>query len=235
MRKHFAYYITCIFCMIICVCSGCKKYNWTSEDPDISITIYGNVSDAESGDALSNVAISALTADGLGGTAGKSVTGSDGNYEMTVNASSFTNIIRAEKAKYETTETKIEMSGSWQKDQKYKVDIQMHKNAVIYKGTIKDAQGYPLADAKVNIYYRRSGSYRDEGIASAFSDEYGKYMVEAPRISDNTEESDSGQQKNWTNKIEASKNGYTTQTQSVNHTVTDLGKTYTINFTLSPK
>lgn len=233
MRKHFAYYITCIFCMIICVCSGCKKYNWTSEDPDITITIYGNVSDAESGDALSNVAISALTADGLGGTAGKSVTGSDGNYEMTVNASSFTNIIRAEKAKYETTNTQINMIGTWQNDQKYKVDIQMHKDAVIYKGKVKDTQGTLIPDAKVYIFYY-DGSYA-EGIASIFTDENGEYIIEVPRMSKNQDDDSSSAKKNWTNQIQVSKNGYNTQTQSVSHTTADLGKTYTVNFTLTKK
>ncbi len=225
-------YLACI-AIVMCVYSGCKKFDNSSDDPDIQITIYGNVSDAESGEALSNVAISALSVDGMGGAVGKSVTGFDGNYEMVTKAMSFANVIRAEKAKYETTETQIERSGSWEKDQKYKVDIQMHKDAVTYKGTIKDTQGNLLADAKVYVYYY-SGSYQ-EGIASAFTDDNGKYEVEVPRISDGNDDSESGKKKNWTNYIQASKNGYTPQTQNVSHTTADLGKTYTINFTLSQK
>lgn len=207
--------------------TGCVnvKEIMDSTNPEIKITIYGNVSDADSGDPLSGVSISAMGEDGLGGAAAKSVTGSDGNYEMEV-STSFSNTIRAEKTKYESVELKINMVGTSTKDQKYKADIQMHKEAVIYKGVIKDTKGYTLSGAKIDVSIP-TGNYSSQTLATAFTDEYGEYQLEVPRVVDGDEPKN-----NWTNTIKVTKAGYVSQTQKVSHTVSDLGKTYTINFEL---
>lgn len=208
--------------------TGCVnvKEIMDSTNPEIKITIYGNVSDADSGDPLSGVSISAMGEDGLGGAAAKSVTGSDGNYEMEV-STSFSNTIRAEKTKYESVELKINMVGTSTKDQKYKADIQMHKEAVIYKGVIKDTKGYTLSGAKIDVSL--GGGYNAQKLATTFSDENGEYSVEVPRVLDEDSEN---QKKSWTNYVTVSKAGYVSNSQSISHTVSDLGKTYTINFEL---
>lgn len=219
--------IACIAC-ILCMFTGCVnvKEIMDSTNPEIKITIYGNVSDADSGDPLSGVSISAMSEDGLGGAAAKSVTGSDGNYEMEV-STSFSNTIRAEKTKYEAVELKIEMTGTWTKDQKYKADIQMHKEAVIYKGVIKDSKGYTLDGAKIDVSL--GGGYNAQKLATTFSDEYGEYSVEVPRVLNADSEN---QKKSWTNYVTVSKAGYVSNSQSISHTVSDLGKTYKVNVTL---
>ena len=224
-KKHYIL-IACIAC-VVCMFSACvnMKDVMNSTDPEIKITIYGNVSDAETGESLSNVYISAISADGLGGATAKSVTGADGNYEMEVSTESFSNTIRAEKAKYESVELKLEMTGTWTKDQKYKADIQMHKEAVIYKGVVKDTKGYALNGARINVSV--GSGYNAQNLATTFSDENGEYKVEVPRIID-----EDNPKASWTNTISVSKAGYVSQTQKVSHTASDLGKTYTINFEL---
>lgn len=219
--------IACIAC-VLSMFSSCvnMKDIMDSTNPEIKITIYGNVSDAETGESLSNVSVSAISLDGDGGTTAKSVTGNDGNYEMVVSTESFSNTIRAEKTKYETVELKIEMTGTWTKDQKYKADIQMHKEAVIYKGVVKDNKGYTLSGAKIDVSIS-TGTYSSQTLATAFTDEYGEYQVEVPRVID-----EDNPKNNWANTIKVTKAGYISQTQKVSHTVSDLGKTYTINFEL---
>ncbi len=237
MKKHFL-----LIASLICFAgffSGCNvKDLMTNLDSDIKITLYGNVSDAITGEPLSDVSISAVTSDGYGGAVGKSVTGADGNYEMIVNSSSFTNVVRAEKAKYETKNTKIEISGSWEKDQKYKLDIQMRKEAVIYKGVVKDSKGFTIDNAKIEV--KDGSGYYANKLTSTFTDQYGEYTIEVPRIKkegEYQEEIYSGNTKNisWTNYIEVSKIGYTYANQSVSHNSSDLGKSYTINFVLTEK
>lgn len=219
--------IACIAC-ILYMFTGCVnvKEIMDSTNPEIKITIYGNVSDADSGDPLSGVSISAMGEDGLGGAAAKSVTGSDGNYEMEV-STSFSNTIRAEKTKYESVELKINMVGTSTKDQKYKADIQMHKEAVIYKGVVKDTKGYTLSGAKIDVSL--GGGYNAQKLATTFSDENGEYSVEVPRVLDEDSEN---QKKSWTNYVTVSKAGYVSNSQSISHTVSDLGKTYKVNVTL---
>jgi len=219
--------IACIAC-ILYMFTGCVnvKEIMDSTNPEIKITIYGNVSDADSGDPLSGVSISAMGEDGLGGAAAKSVTGSDGNYEMEV-STSFSNTIRAEKTKYESVELKINMVGTSTKDQKYKADIQMHKEAVVYKGVVKDTKGYTLSGAKIDVSL--GGGYNAQKLATTFSDENGEYSVEVPRVLD---EDSGNQKKSWTNYVTVSKAGYVSNSQSISHTVSDLGKTYKVNVTL---
>lgn len=220
--------IACIAC-ILCMFTGCVnvKEIMDSTNPEIKITIYGNVSDADSGDPLSNVSVSAIGYDGYGGATAKSVTGNDGNYEMEVSTESFSNTIRAEKTKYESVELKINMAGTWTKDQKYKADIQMHKEAVIYKGVIRDSKGYTLEGAKIDVSL--GGGYNAQKLATTFSDENGEYSVEVPRVLDEDSEN---QKKSWTNYVTVSKAGYVSNSQSISHTVSDLGKTYKVNVTL---
>ena len=210
--------------------TGCVnvKEIMDSTNPEIKITIYGNVSDADSGEPLSGVSVSAMDDIGLRGAAAKSITGSDGNYEMSFNFMSSTNLIRAEKSKYETTDVTINTDGSWSNsdEHRYKVDIQMHKEAVIYKGVVKDTKGFALSGAKIDVSIP-TGTYSSQTLATAFSNEYGEYQVEVPRVVDEDEPKN-----NWTNTIKVTKAGYVSQTQKVSHTVSDLGKTYTINFEL---
>ena len=206
--------LACIAC-VLSMFSSCvnMKDIMDSTDPEIKITIYGNVSDAETGESLSNVSVSAISLDGLGGATAKSVTGNDGNYEMVVSTESFSNTIRAEKTKYETVELKIEMTGTWTKDQNYKADIQMHKEAVVYKGVVKDTKGYTLSGAKIDVSIS-TGTYSSQTLATAFTDEYGEYQVEVPRVID-----EDNPKNNWTNTIKVTKAGYISQTQKVSHTV----------------
>ena len=225
MKKQFVL-LACIAC-ILCVFSGCCSKDKDSTNPEIKITIYGNVSDADSGAPLIDVSVSALSEDGQEIIA-NTVTDNDGDYEIEVSTESFSNTIRAENTKYETVELVIEKSGSWTNNQKYKADIEMHKQVVIYKGVIKDSKGNKLAGAQIDVS-RGTGSGAQK-LARATSDKNGEYSVEVPRVVDSKDPAN--QKKSWTNYVTVSKAGYVSNSQSISHTVSDLGKTYQVNVTL---
>lgn len=223
-------YFASLTCFMLLL-SGCVTWSG-NENPFVSqttstnnITIYGNVSDVDTGNPLDNVSVSVVMDESIGNTA-KTVTGYDGNYELEISNMGMFYVI-AEKSKYAKVKELVSSDLSTG-EKKIKVDIHMHKNAVTYKGKVTDKKGLTLNNAKVHIKSDK------KDLATAFTDQYGEYVVEVPRLNDDQYDDDdySSNDNSWTNNITISKAGYKTQYQSISHTISDLGKTFTVNFEL---
>lgn len=229
--KRKLFYLASLACFML-LPFGCVM--WTDKDNPFSqntstnnITIYGNVSDAETGNPLDNVTVSAVLEESVGSSM-KTVTGSDGNYEMEVSNMDMFYIV-AERSKYAKVKERI-LPNFTTGEKTIKVDIQMHKNAVIYQGKVTDKKGLTMENAKVSVKSER------KDLATTFTDQYGEYVVEVPRLTDDQSDDyddNSGTDNSWTNEITVSKDGYKNQNQSMSHTISDLGKTITVNFELS--
>lgn len=228
MRLRNLFFLFVIGIAGLCTLPSCKNYYNDSDNPENKVTVYGTVSDIDSGEPMSNVNVSAVEAAGTGGVIAKTTTGYDGNYEMTMSATSLA-VIRAEKAKYLTAEEQLSMEATTESERRVKVDIQMHKAVVLYRGTVtSEATSGGISNVKIDV--AKGISIYQQPLASTFTDAYGEYEIEVPLIA-NGEEPEA----TWTNTVTATKDGYKTQSQTVNHTISDLGKTYTIDFKLSSK
>lgn len=221
-------YLASLACFMF-LASGCTTW-FGNENPFVqqntnNITIYGNVSDVNTGNPLDNVSVSVMLDESVGSTA-KTVTGYDGNFELEISNMSMFYIV-AEKSKYAKVKERVLPDFSTG-EKKIKVDIHMHKDAVTYKGKVTDKKGLTLNNVKVHIKSDK------KDLATAFTDQYGEYVVEVPRLNDDQydDEDYNSNDNSWTNNITVSKAGYKTQYQSMSHTISDLGKTFTVNYEL---
>lgn len=225
MKRKFLYLASlACFMFIFFSCSNKWLENITSNNNNNNILVYGNVSDAETGNPLDNVSVSIMLDESVGSTA-KTVTGYDGNFELEISNMDMFYIV-AEKSKYAKVKERVFPDFSTG-EKTIKADIHMHKNAVTYRGKITDKKGLTLDNAKIHIKSDK------KDLATTFTDQYGEYVVEAPRLNDDQYDDDySNNDNSWTNNISVSKAGYKTQYQSISHTISDLGNTFTVNFEL---
>lgn len=203
----------------ICLCDivvGMVSCGYIQEEPQNvvnEVTIYGNVIDRATGQSLYNVLIQEKNKVG-----GSTVTGNDGNYEFTLplnGSSDGKYYLVASKDKYSSSEYELEMS-KVDKNRRVKVDFQLGKNAITYEGRVIDSNGIPLAGVSVEeCNYSMGTSYTDSN---------GQYKLEVPPYYSYT---------SWKYQIKASKTGYISEYQHYSHSLNDLGKIISLNFTLT--
>ena len=187
--------------------------------PKEKVIIYGFVQDKYTSEFLSDVSI---YSDSL--QIGNIVTGSDGIYEFTL-AYSTSRIINltAQKLNYESSTQMLNLEDLIRNPNK-SVNFQLCRSAIIYKGTVTDAQTeQPIPNAKVHAKIQNGSTITAAG--TVFTDETGHYTLELHKPEYNS----------WNYYISADKSDYKVQTYTMSHTKEDIGRTVTLNFQLETK
>lgn len=224
-------YVSCLFFY------GCY-FGDLSMNKSNEITIYGNIIDRATGSPLYNAMIELCSKDYLEEerVLGSTVSGNDGNYEFTVLlnnddvATTPTYYVRASKDKYTSSEKNLELK-SVDKSNRVKVDFQLSKESIMYKGLVTDSKNNPIYDAHIFAQFSSSsGDGNDYNIGTTvMTDANGVYFLELPRphvYNDNNKAA----YDQWKYAITATKSGYMYTKHVLNQNVDDLGRTITLNF-----
>lgn len=193
---------------------SCNKDSNNSIEVKDEITIYGNVIDRNTGQPLYNVLIEEKNKVG-----GSTVTGNDGNYVFTLplnGSSDGKYYLVASKNKYTTSEYELNLNNV-DRSPNVKVDFQLSQNCITYTGLVVDVNNVPIVGAQIQEtnYYKGTTTTTDID---------GKFKLELPQYFDYD---------NWVYIITASKDNYVSESIRFQHSVDDLGYSFTANFTLT--
>lgn len=205
--------LTLILIVSLIAFSSCNTIsNDVTGDGVDKITIYGNVIDRSTGEALYNVLIQEKNKVG-----GSTVTGNDGNYEFTLPLDGKSHgvfTLVASKSLYSDAEYELSLDNV-DKGRKIRVDFQLETGVYHVEGTVTDINGKPLSNVLIKETYNNTGT-------SVYSDKSGYYKLDLLPYSETS------------NKyvLTASVKDYYSDEYTLNFTEKDYGRISTINFQL---